>query len=133
MFLSFFSLIPLGADKLMEGDIHEWDRRAQWREQGFADWYLHINPGQTWGHFSASIFFLKVFIFALKPKIHAVIFKLFSHRRRGFSHGHASFSLSHSISFQTFKKKKHQKFVIMAVDHLCLLFNEKYSLCLLAS
>lgn len=26
------------------------------------------------------------------------------------------------------KKKSIQKFVIMAVDHLCLLFNEKYSL-----
>lgn len=36
MFL-VFSLIPLGAVKLMEGDICEGDRRAQWWEQGFAD------------------------------------------------------------------------------------------------
>ena len=77
-----FTCIPLGADELQEGDFHKRGRRAQRREQGSADWYLHFNPGQTWGHFPAYVFLLffyfAVSIFALKPKIHSVIFKLFS-------------------------------------------------------
>lgn len=71
------------------------------------------------------LFYLVSIFFALKPKIHSVIFKLF-HRCGGLSLDHASLFLSLTFFFKHLKKKKkHQNFVIMAVDHLCLLFNEK--------
>lgn len=41
--------------------------------QGFADWYLRVNPGQTWGHFPPFLFLsLFLCLFAVKPKIHSL-------------------------------------------------------------
>lgn len=72
--------------------LSHWERSnysTNWREtfmnetdecsggnKGFADWYLHVNPGQTWGHFPAFFFVVVVvfvcFRFALKPKMHSL-------------------------------------------------------------
>lgn len=68
-FFSLFFFYPTRSGQTNGGRyILEWDGRVQWWEQGVADWYLHINPGQTWGHFPAFLIclFVSILLWSLR-------------------------------------------------------------------
>lgn len=66
--------------------------------QGFADWYLRVNPGQTWGHFPLFFFFLYFFV-CLLWSLRFTLFKtLFFSQKFVFLSGSClSLPLSHSF------------------------------------